>query len=265
MKFSGLGLLVIAKAVSPLKTGDLLRSIEDLINNVEGQLSDVENFEQGDISPVHSVVRGGHDHCINDVCKSETGFALSDDTYPVRCCSDVELEGWVKNYGCNVWAQSQLEALDDAPSNGCYSSETYESAEAICEANGGRLCTEDELLGRCADYTGCMFSHVKVWSSTAAEEYFEQTENCSDEETLTYEECTEFAEAIGRTMLVCNTCDGSGDPSTRPKGCWSYTGNPDGLYYNPQPEAEDYDSGLNITSIPYQGWEVFPVLCKTVT
>ena len=82
------------------------------------------------------------------------------------------LTGWTKNKRCpyNVWGESVLKAVPDAPGNGCYHAETYESASDICKANNGRLCTKEELLGDCSRGTGCIHDNDLIWSSTPVPE-----------------------------------------------------------------------------------------------
>merc|ERR1712038_288258 len=82
--------------------------------------------------------------------------------HAVRCCSEENMtgiEGWLKNDGCSVWSKSRL--LDQR----CDRNESYEDAEAICEMNGGRLCTKDELENNCARGGGCCEKNDLVWSS----------------------------------------------------------------------------------------------------
>merc|ERR1712038_49626 len=82
--------------------------------------------------------------------------------HAVRCCSEEDMtgiEGWLKNDGCSVWSKSRL--LDQR----CHRNESYEDAEAICEMNGGRLCTKDELENNCARGGGCCEKNDLVWSS----------------------------------------------------------------------------------------------------
>ena len=69
-----------------------------------------------------------------------TGAAASA-LHEVRCCSDINKPGWIKNENCNVWAES------DVPS--CNDSKTLIEAENICTDAGGRLCTEAEILDDC--------------------------------------------------------------------------------------------------------------------
>jgi len=105
-------------------------------------------------------------------CGKETAVALASEPHEVRCCRDEALAGWSKNSGCpfNVWGESVLKAMPDAPSDGCYHAESYESAVVICEANNGRLCTKEELLGDCSRGTGCYHDKDLIWSSTPVPE-----------------------------------------------------------------------------------------------
>lgn len=105
-------------------------------------------------------------------CGKQTAVALASEQHEVRCCRDEALTGWTKNKRCpyNVWGESVLKAVPDAPGNGCYHAETYESASDICEANNGRLCTKEELLGDCSRGTGCIHDNDLIWSSTPVPE-----------------------------------------------------------------------------------------------
>lgn len=90
------------------------------------------------------------------------------ETHEVRCCRDQAKSGWTKYSACpyNVWGESILKALPDAPSDGCYHAETYSSAAAICTANDGRLCTKQELLSDCSRGSGCSHDRDLIWSSS---------------------------------------------------------------------------------------------------
>lgn len=78
--------------------------------------------------------------------------------YAVRCCSDDFNRNWKKHASCNVWAES------DVPE--CYISKTLTEAENICTNAGGRLCTEDEVLGDCTVGSGCQFDFEYLWTSS---------------------------------------------------------------------------------------------------
>jgi len=105
-------------------------------------------------------------------CGTETAVALASELHEVRCCRDEALTGWSKHSNCpfNVWGESVLKAMPGAPADGCYHAESYESAVVICEANNGRLCTKEELLGDCSRSTGCYHDRDLIWSSTPVPE-----------------------------------------------------------------------------------------------
>jgi len=86
-------------------------------------------------------------------------FAQSDEFHAVRCCSDTANADWVKNDGCAIWSESRLSGEK------CFDSETFYNAEQICEANGGRLCTIDEVVNRCTRLSGCGFDSTHIWTS----------------------------------------------------------------------------------------------------
>jgi hypothetical protein len=87
--------------------------------------------------------------------------AKLEEQHEVRCCSDSALSGWRKNRGCGVWSDSDMGGQ-------CYHSSTYIEASDICARNGGRLCTKEEVLGRCTRRSGCGHDEDLVWTSTVA-------------------------------------------------------------------------------------------------
>lgn len=91
-----------------------------------------------------------------------------DATHEVRCCSDTAKDGWNKADTCDVWAQSDLAGADGSAPE-CQWRKTYFEADAICAANGGRLCTKLEILNRCTINTGCDFDVQFIWTSSAPE------------------------------------------------------------------------------------------------
>ena len=93
---------------------------------------------------------------------------VADEKHKVQCCSDVELPGWTKNYGCSVWAESELQGPDG--SQKCFHSETFLEAQEICHDNGGRLCTREELYQRCTVGTGCTHEDDLIWTSTIVDQ-----------------------------------------------------------------------------------------------
>lgn len=94
-------------------------------------------------------------------CSVREQEASMEDLHEVRCCSDSYKPGWLQNVGCGVWAES------DISGNRCIHSATYDSARAICESEGARLCTKDEILADCAAGSGCGFDSQVVWTSTS--------------------------------------------------------------------------------------------------
>jgi len=93
----------------------------------------------------------------------ETTAVDVEETHAVRCCSDVNLGGWMKKSGCDVWAES------DVP--GC-NTDTYANAYQICESFNARLCTITELENDCTAGTGCDFNDDMLWSSTTQANYY---------------------------------------------------------------------------------------------
>jgi len=74
----------------------------------------------------------------------------------VRCCSDGPIyEGMPPpRSGCSAWGISSWSCARD---------KTFAEAEAICRAQGARLCTASELVDGCTAGTGCGFDVELVW------------------------------------------------------------------------------------------------------
>lgn len=83
--------------------------------------------------------------------------AYPQETHEVRCCSDTFKQGWKKQTNCAVWGESDLPT--------CFHAETYDSAVEICDNNGARLCTIEELQDNCTAGTGCGHDADFVWGS----------------------------------------------------------------------------------------------------
>jgi hypothetical protein len=99
------------------------------------------------VEPTHYTMVDG---CLNQ--NTEVPRAVvssdSDEVASVRCCS---MDG--------VTCDS-----DHLP-GGCQEDKTFSEAVAICEANGERLCTEEEIIDRRCCGTGCGFDGHQVWVS----------------------------------------------------------------------------------------------------
>jgi len=104
--------------------------------------------------------RGGHKCGIDfDVA------ARADEGHEVRCCSDYPIEGWRRTTKCENWHQSKLTALDGTPGT-CFHDSTYAEAQAICRANGGYVCSQDQVKAGCARGSGCGHDADFIWTST---------------------------------------------------------------------------------------------------
>jgi len=90
---------------------------------------------------------------------SASFIATNAELHEVRCCSDVSLPGWTKNFWCDVWTESDF-------GGDCFEEKDFSSAESICILKNGRLCTKEELEKNCAKGSGCGFDYDFVWSST---------------------------------------------------------------------------------------------------
>jgi len=101
--------------------------------------------------------------------------ASDDELHEVRCCSDVSLAGYVKRnsardlsgtYAC-PWGESNIPVCDHAS--------TWADATAQCQANGGRLCTADELRADCTRGSGCGHDRDQIWSSSTRYDWSSST------------------------------------------------------------------------------------------
>merc|ERR1712012_733394 len=90
-------------------------------------------------------------------CNIQRRFAKKEKKFGVRCCSENEFPLSQKNEGCDVFAGSF--GVDGK----CSGLLTYDQACKFCEGLGARLCTEAELLNKCARGTGCELNKKLVW------------------------------------------------------------------------------------------------------
>ena len=93
-------------------------------------------------------------------CSPALALASVESLHEVRCCSDTATTGWPQVCSTigNVWGESNIGEI-------CYHSETRQSAANICAAEGGRLCTMQELEDNCTAGTGCNHDNDLVWTS----------------------------------------------------------------------------------------------------
>jgi hypothetical protein len=97
------------------------------------------------------------------VCTEEEGLQARDALHEVRCCADKDLteagatqsKTW-QQCANNVYAESEVPT--------CFHSKTYTEAEAICEADGARLCTKSEIAQGCGVGTGCRHDRDLIWT-----------------------------------------------------------------------------------------------------
>jgi len=90
--------------------------------------------------------------CLNPGMKGKT------EKHEVRCCSDTAKAGWTKHNDQCPYAESVVPR--------CFHNKNFAEAEAICAAEGARLCTADELKNDCTGGTGCMHDVDLIWTST---------------------------------------------------------------------------------------------------
>mmetsp|Transcript_12396 Transcript_12396/g.15700 ORF Transcript_12396/g.15700 Transcript_12396/m.15700 type:complete len:139 (-) Transcript_12396:196-612(-) len=75
------------------------------------------------------------------------------------CCSENQfhLAKRKTKYGCKIWAGAK------SANHECLKRASQTEAMEYCENNGARLCTCDELLGKCAKSTGCGMNKQMLW------------------------------------------------------------------------------------------------------
>jgi len=93
-------------------------------------------------------VRGGGGTLLGPTCSTASSAAN------VHCCS---LEG-------GATAQVMKGSV-----TGCHKAKSLAEAKAICNQNGGRICSFDELKSGLAQSAGCSFDSTLVWSSTSCD------------------------------------------------------------------------------------------------
>jgi len=86
------------------------------------------------------------DGCATAGTAHTTEAASSGATGSVRCCS-------IDGSSCD----------SDHLEGGCQSEKTFSQAQEICEANGERLCTEEEIDGGICCGSGCNFDSHQIW------------------------------------------------------------------------------------------------------
>ena len=85
-------------------------------------------------------------------------LAPDTDEYAVRCCSDVEKDGW--NSDCaGLWHESDIWAESCQILN-------WENANSFCQSKGARLCTKQEVEDKCVHDSGCNFDFQLIWTAT---------------------------------------------------------------------------------------------------
>jgi hypothetical protein len=84
----------------------------------------------------------------------ETRCARDEEVCAVRCCSDVSIPGWSLSEG--VWHESDAwKTCERLP---------FSAARDFCSAQGGRLCTDDEVGRDLVRGTGCSFDSYLIWT-----------------------------------------------------------------------------------------------------
>eukprot|EP00037_Helgoeca_nana_P030120 m.368738 g.368738 ORF g.368738 m.368738 type:complete len:1171 (-) comp28116_c0_seq8:190-3702(-) len=81
--------------------------------------------------------------------------------FAVTCCSNTTRPGFAQpNNRCPVFAER-----DGGPLS-CLNAVPFQIAGRACAVVGARLCTDQELIGRCGTGTGCAHDARYIWSST---------------------------------------------------------------------------------------------------
>jgi len=108
-------------------------------------------------------------HYIVDGCTSESMCQLADDGKPSECAADGATKGSTSGITESSNIAVQCCAMDGSSASrpGCVQGVTFEDAENVCESEGMRLCTKDEVLADMGAMLGCSFSEYHVWTSTA--------------------------------------------------------------------------------------------------
>jgi hypothetical protein len=55
---------------------------------------------------------------------------------------------------------------------GCIRAKTWAEADAMCKADGARLCSQKEVESGCARYGQCQNNHQKIWTNTPCEDAY---------------------------------------------------------------------------------------------
>jgi len=98
---------------------------------------------------------------------------LATEPHEVRCCSDVAIQAmpgqsWGKNRGCTNYHESDLRDPNDMSVVKCFDSVTYAEAQTICAANGGYVCTKQQVEDGCTAGGGCLHDMDLVWTGDTA-------------------------------------------------------------------------------------------------
>jgi len=110
--------------------------------------------------------------CVGNKCGAKKETVLKTAIYGVSCCAENPfLETAVKKDQCSVYAASRVLYKAKVGKWKCNKFATYEEATKKCAGLGARLCTEKELLDKCALGTGCGYSNknMMVWSGPEPE------------------------------------------------------------------------------------------------
>lgn len=110
----------------------------------------------GDLDKMNWVSCGERGKC-NEIFGWGARLAPKEELHEIRCCSDDYHAGWKKHGHCDVWAWSV---------GNCSTTYTLDDATAMCEAQGARLCTKEELVANCGNDAGCGHDDELVWTQS---------------------------------------------------------------------------------------------------
>ena len=178
---------------------------------------------------------------------SQKVCSLASSRHAVQCCSPSRgTRAHRGRNGCShLWVTSNFDRtyvqdvfLEGGHGHGgygrnCPGSETLQEAMGLCEADGGRLCTFDEITSGCTENTGCVHDLHLVWTNEPCDLYPPECEatGCPalwlGDGTCDHEcdglECSYDGGDCESTNLAVESEVGSCKPSCRNKELWDPT------------------------------------------
>ena len=152
----------------------------------------------------------------NPNCEDYEYCAYEMELHEVRCCSDDYIMDYNQYNGCDVWVESNFSTVG---SDGCVHEVTFAEAVEICEGEGARLCTFDEVDNYCTAGSGCGHDSDMIWTS---DECSIPGHGCMEEDACNYDPNATFdngsciyqdcaGECYGNAVEdECGVCNGDG-------------------------------------------------------